>query len=376
MKFLHISDLHIGKRLNELSLIEDQKYILDLIISEAGANKVDAVLIAGDVYDKSVPTTEAVTLFDEFLVGLSALKIPVFVISGNHDSPERLAFGSRLIEASGVYISAVYNGVYEPVTLSDEFGECCIYMLPFVKPATVRRVFPEAGIEDYTDAVRVAIENMNIDESKRNLLIAHQFVSGAEKSDTEDISVGGLDNVDASVFSPFDYVSLGHIHRPQSSTERVRYCGAPLKYSFSEAEHKKSLTIVTLKEKGNVQIEEIPLTPLRDMVCIRGSYAEIMSSGRQDASHRESFVRVTLTDEEEIPDAIAGLRTFYPNIMELRYDNTRTRNIGKLEGTVDINNRSPLDLVSEFYSLRNGKDMSEEQTAIVEKLIEEIWGAE
>lgn len=376
MKFLHISDLHIGKRLNELSLIEDQKYILDLIISEAGANKVDAVLIAGDVYDKSVPTTEAVTLFDEFLVGLSALKIPVFVISGNHDSPERLAFGSRLIEASGVYISAVYNGVCEPVTLKDEFGECCIYMLPFVKPATVRRVFPEAGIEDYTDAVRVAIENMNIDESKRNLLIAHQFVTGAEKSDSEDISVGGLDNVDASVFSPFDYVALGHIHRPQSSTDRVRYCGTPLKYSFSEAEHKKSLTIVTLKEKGNVQIEEIPLTPLRDMVCIRGSYAEIMSSGRQDASHRESFVRVTLTDEEEIPDAIAGLRTVYPNIMELRYDNTRTRNIGKVEGTVDINNRSPLDLVSEFYSLRNGKDMSEEQTAIVEKLIEEIWGAE
>ena len=376
MKFLHISDLHIGKRLNEFSLIEDQKYILDRIIEEAEKNKVDALLIAGDVYDKSIPPTEAVTLFDDFLVALSCKNIPVLVISGNHDSPERLAFGSRLIEASGIYISAVYNGVSRPVTLTDEYGECCIYMLPFVKPATVRRFFPEARIDSYTDALSLAIENMNIDEGKRNLLIAHQFVTGAQRSDSEDVSVGGLDNVDASVFSPFDYVALGHIHGPQNPTDNVRYCGTPLKYSFSEVEHKKSLTLITLKEKGSVEIEEIPLSPMREMVCLKGNYAEIIESGRLDDSHRESFVRVTLTDEDEIPDAIAGLRTVYHNIMELRYDNTRTRNIGKIEGTINIQNRSALELVSEFYTLRNGKEMSEEQTAIVEKLIEEIWGAE
>ena len=263
MKLLHLSDLHLGKRVNEFSMLEDQAYILTKILNTIDDEKPDAVLIAGDVYDKSVPSAEAVGLFDDFLVKLAKKQVPAFVISGNHDSPERLAFANRLIDASGIHLSPVYSGDVRPVTLTDAFGPVHIYMLPFVKPAHVRRFFPDEEIISYTDALAAAIRQMDPDLSARNVLLTHQFVTGAERSESEEISVGGTDNVDASVFEGFDYVALGHIHGPQNiGSERIRYCGTPLKYSFSEASHKKSVTVAELGEKGSLTVRTVPLLPM------------------------------------------------------------------------------------------------------------------
>ena len=246
MKFVHLSDLHIGKRVNGFSMLEDQKYILDSITEIIKTECPDAVFIAGDVYDKSVPPAEAVQLFDDFLVTLAQLNPKIFVISGNHDSAERIAFGGRLMESDGVYMSPVYNGRVIPVEINDKYGPVRIYMLPFIKPAHVRAAFPDEEIYSYTDAVRTAIDKMNIDTTVRNILITHQFVTGASKCDSEDITVGGTDNVDAYVFEPFDYTALGHIHGPQNAgSDSIRYCGTPLKYSFSECGHKKSVTVGT-----------------------------------------------------------------------------------------------------------------------------------
>ena len=257
MKLIHLSDLHLGKRVNEFSMIEDQEYILREILGIVREEEPDGVLIAGDIYDKSVPSVEAVELFDDFLKRLARQKTPVFIISGNHDSPERLAFAAELIEPSGIYIAPAYNGKVAPVSLSDAHGEVHIYMLPFIKPVHVRRIFPEDKVESYTDAVRAAIAHMNVAESERNILMTHQFVTGAARSDSEDICVGGSDNVDASVFQVFDYVALGHIHGPQNAGgEKARYCGSPLKYSFSEAGHRKSVTVVEMEEKGQVKVRD------------------------------------------------------------------------------------------------------------------------
>ena len=249
MKLIHLSDLHLGKRVNEFSMLEDQAYILEQILTIIDAEQPQAVLVAGDIYDKAVPSAEAVQLFDDFLCRLSWRRLQVFVISGNHDSAERIAFGGRLMDGSGIHLSPVYDGTVEPISLTDEWGAVDVYLLPFVKPAHVRRFFPEASIESYTDAMAVAISAMEIKEDRRNILLTHQFVTGALRSDSEQISVGGADNVDAAVFASFDYVALGHIHRPQSiGREAVRYCGTPLKYSFSEAGHRKSVTVVELRE--------------------------------------------------------------------------------------------------------------------------------
>lgn len=269
MKFMHLSDLHLGKRVNEYSMLEDQEYILKKIIGIADSEACDAVLIAGDIYDKSVPSAEAVQLFDDFLVQLAKRKLQVFVISGNHDSPERIAFGSRIMDAEGIHISPVYNGDIKPVTLKDEFGIINIYMLPFIKPANVRRYCDEE-INSYTDALKYVISKMNVNTTQRNILITHQFVTGSVRSDSEEISVGGSDNVDAYVFEPFDYTALGHIHSPQKcGSEKIRYCGTPLKYSFSEAKDKKSVTIAELLEKGKLNIRTVELIPQHDLVEIR-----------------------------------------------------------------------------------------------------------
>lgn len=262
MKLIHLSDLHLGKRVNDFSMLEDQQYILAEILQIIDREKPDGVLIAGDVYDKSVPSAEAVALLDDFLVRLSKRELRIFVISGNHDSPERMAFGGRLMERSGVHLAPVYDGRVEPVVLTDEYGPVKLYLLPFVKPSHVRRCFPEREIATYTDAVAAAVEAMGVDTAVRNVLVTHQFVTGAARCDSEELSVGGTDNVDASVFDPFDYVALGHIHGPQQvGRETVRYCGTPLKYSFSEAGHKKSVTVVELGAKGSVTIRTIPLKP-------------------------------------------------------------------------------------------------------------------
>lgn len=375
MKLIHLSDLHLGKRVNDFSMLEDQQYILAEILQIIDREKPDGVLIAGDVYDKSVPSAEAVALLDDFLVRLSKRELRIFVISGNHDSPERMAFGGRLMERSGVHLAPVYDGRVEPVVLTDEYGPVKLYLLPFVKPSHVRRCFPEREISTYTDAVAAAIEAMGVDTTARNVLVTHQFVTGAARCDSEELSVGGTDNVDAAVFAPFDYVALGHIHGPQQvGRETVRYCGTPLKYSFSEAGHKKSVTVVELGAKGSVTIRTIPLKPLRDMVELRGTYEELtLRAFYEGTSYPRDYIHITLTDEEDIPDAVGKLRIIYPNLMKLDYDNKRTRAGIHLEGAEDVQQKSPLELLEEFYSSQNGQPMSEEQRAFARDMMERIW---
>lgn len=374
MRFVHLSDLHLGKRLNEYSLLGDQEYILTKIINVIDSEKPEGILIAGDVYDKSIPSAEAVQMFDDFLTRLAKRNLQVFVISGNHDSPERMSFGSRLMDQSGIHISQAYNGRTMPFTMSDEYGDVNVYMLSFVKPAHVRR-FSEEDIETYTDAMRVAIDGMNVDQNTRNVLITHQFVTGATRSESEDISVGGSDNVDVSVFDGFDYVALGHIHSTQNCTsERVRYCGTPLKYSFSEAKDKKSVTVVDLAEKGSLSVRTIPLEPMRDMVEIKGKYNEItLKSFYENTSYQEDYTHITLTNEEDVVDAIGKLRTVYHNLMKLDYDNKRTRSASQVDGATDVETKSPIEIFSDFYELQNNQPMSDEQKAFVEELIEQVW---
>lgn len=377
MKLIHLSDLHIGKRVNEFSMLEDQKHILDSIIEIIEAEVPDGILIAGDVYDKSVPSAEAVQLLDSFLCRIAENKIPAYIISGNHDSAERLSFGGRLMDISGIHISPVYNGTVTPLTLSDEYGTVNIYMLPFIKPVNVRRFCPEAEITSYTDAVRVAVENMHINKDGRNIIVTHQFVTGAQRSDSEDISVGGSDNVDSSVFDGFDYVALGHIHAPQKiERETVRYCGTPLKYSFSESRHEKSVTVIEMREKGNITIRTVPLTPLRDMREIKGKYEDIVLRDNYLGTATDDYVRVTLTDENDIPDAMSRLRVIYPNIMKLDYDNTRTRGNRVAGAAEDIERKSPLELFGEFYEKQNNQPMTKEEVDFVAALIEKIWEGE
>lgn len=378
MKLIHLSDIHLGKRVNEFSMLEDQAHILKKILAVVDEEKPNGVLIAGDVYDKSVPSTEAVQLFDDFLVRLAERKLPVFIISGNHDSPERLSFANRLIDAVGIHLAPVYNGVVEPITLSDEYGPVNVYMLPFIKPAHVRGFFPDTEVTGYSDAVAAAIGRMNIDKTQRNVLITHQFVTGAQRSDSEEFSVGGTDNIGAEVFCDFDYVALGHIHGPQNmDSGRIRYCGSPLKYSFSEAAQQKSVTVAELKEKGTLEIHTVPLIPRRDMVELKGSYQQLtLREFYENTTYQEDYTHITLTDEEDIPDAVAKLRTVYHNLMKLDYDNTRTRHSAAISGAENVETRSPIDLFAEFYELQNGLPMSAEQTELVASLIEKIWEGE
>ena len=377
MKLIHLSDLHLGKRVNEYSMLEDQTDILSKILTVIDEEKPDGVLIAGDVYDKSVPSAEAVVLFDEFLTQLAGRDLEVFIISGNHDSPERMAFGSRLMDRSGIHLSQVYSGKVTPYVLTDGHGSVYVYMLPFVKPAHVRRFFGEE-ILTYTDAVATAIDHMEPDPTARNILITHQFVTGAFRSESEEISVGGTDNVDASVFEGFDYVALGHIHSPQNcGSERIRSCGTPLKYSFSEAKDQKSVTVVELGEKGSLTVRTVPLIPKRDMVEIKGSYEEItLKSFYEDTTYQDDYLHITLTDEEDVVDAIGKLRVIYRNLMKLDYDNKRTRSAARVEGAEDVETRSPLQHFASLYELQNNQAMNDEQKKFMEALIEQIWGGE
>ncbi|MCI5594492.1 MAG: exonuclease SbcCD subunit D [Clostridiales bacterium] len=374
MKLIHLSDIHLGKRVNEYSMIEDQEYILKRIINIVDDEMPDGVIIAGDVYDKSVPSAEAVQLFDDFLVRLAKRKIEVFVISGNHDSPERIAFASRIMDASGIHMSPVYTGEIVPISMHDEYGEVTVYMLPFVKPVNVRR-FCEDEITTYTEAVKHAVLKMNINPDNRNVLVTHQFVTGARRSESEEISVGGTDNVDAGVFDDFDYVALGHIHSPQNcGSDKIRYCGTPLKYSFSEARDKKSVTVVEIAEKGNVTYRTVELVPKHDLVELKGTYAELtLKSFYENTTWQDDYTHITLTDEEDVPDAIGKLRTVYRRLMKLDYDNKRTRSNAEISGAADIESKSPLELFSDFYALQNNQLMNEEQTVFMQELIQNIW---
>lgn len=419
MKFLHLADLHIGKRVCEHNMLDEQVHILGEVLDIARKESPDAVLIAGDVYDKSVPSAEAVAVLDDFLVKLAATGTKVFVLSGNHDSAERIAFGGRLMQGMGVYMSPVYNGEFAPVTLKDEMGEVDLWMLPFVRPADVRAHFESdeecAAVTDYTSAMRMAIAQMKFTEGRRNVLVAHQFVTGAERSESEE-NVGGLDNVDASVFEKFDYVALGHIHKPQNvakdgdGTVRVRYSGTPLKYSLSEATHAKSVTVVELggnagnefrtagvicddidvhagdlfagsEMRAALQVREVPLKPLHDVREIRGTFAEVVSPEFRTAqvaagNKLDDFVYVKLTDENDVPDAAQKLRGIYSNLMMLDYDNERTRNQQIVVGVEAVEKKSPMQLFGEFFSEMTRREMNSEECEFVQSIVDGIWEGE
>lgn len=384
MKLMHLSDLHLGKKLNEFSLLEDQKYILKQLLAMAAAERPDAVLLAGDIYDKGVPPAEAVQLCDDFLTELAALEMPVCVISGNHDSAERLAFGARLMQGSGVHVAACYTGQEQKLSLQDAFGTVNIYLLPFLKPAVVRYCLDEQEAEQissYHEAVQAAAARLQVDASQRNVLVAHQFVTGAQTAGSEAVSVGGLDNVGAEVFAAFDYVALGHIHNAQNvGGKNIRYCGTPLKYSFAEWQQQKSATVVELGAKGELQIRELPLKPWRELRKIRGSYDEIMRRSFYENFPADSdgrlldFYHITLMDEEDVLDAAQKLRSVYKNLLQLGYDNKRTQRNGEVEADAAAEQKSSLELIEEFYALQNNQELGQEQRRFVTELLQRLEG--
>ena len=377
LRFAHLSDLHLGKRVCEFSMLEDQKYILEQILALLDAHPVDGVLLAGDLYDKPVPPAEAVRLLDWFLTQLAARGLPVFAISGNHDSADRVAFGSALLETSRVYVSPVFSGAPQPICLADEHGPVDVYLLPFLKPASVRHVWPDEPIESYNDALACVLRHCTPDPGHRSLLVAHQFVAGAAACESEEPSVGGLDCVDAALFDGFDYVALGHLHSPQKvGRDTLRYCGTPLKYSFSEAHQHKSATFVELGPKGEVTLSTAPLTPKHDLRELRGSYMELTDRRSYAGTATDDYLHITLTDEQDVPDALARLRVIYPNLMRLDYDNLRTRTQADLDAPAQTEQKTPLEHFAAFYALQNNQPLSAEQAAFCQQLIETLWKEE
>ena len=377
MKILHTSDLHIGKRVKEFSMLDEQRFILNQILTTAETEQPDAIILAGDIYDKSVPSAEAVSLFDDFLVSLARLGKSIFIISGNHDSPERISFASRIMQASKIYLSPVYDGTIRPVILPDGESEVAFYLLPFIKPSVVLHYADEGtDIKTYDDAMRYVVSKMDIDKSRRNILIAHQYVTGAERSESEDMVIGGLDNVDASVFAPFDYVALGHLHRPQyCGRATIRYSGSPLKYSFSEVFDKKSVTIIEINASQAPVVTEHALTPLHEWYALRGTYDELTALDYYDGKgYQEAYVSITLTDEDDIPDGMRKLRTIYHRLMELSYDNKRTRagmtNIGK---PMNVNELNPIELFGELFEKQNAQPLTDRQRQYVNSLIDQVF---
>lgn len=375
---MHLADLHLGKRVNGFSMMEDQEYILNRILEIMEEEQPDGLLIAGDVYDKTIPPAEAVRRMDDFLTAVAAKHVPVFLISGNHDSAERVAFGHQLMQGSGIWISPVYDGTIRHRTLEDRWGEVNIYLVPFLRPSVVRSFFPDVEIEDYTDALRTIIEDLQVDTSRRNVVLAHQFVTAAgalpETCDSEQLSVGGLNRVDGSVFSPFDYTALGHLHGPQRvGSETIRYAGSPLKYSFSELHQKKSVTVAELRAKGETEIRQIPLQPRREMTELRGTFEEILEAARKKGEPQTDYYHMILTDETDVVDALSRLREYYPNIMLLDYDNRRTRSQKEVEQLDRVEERTPGELFAALYEQQNGQEMDSDRKEYLDGLIREIW---
>ncbi|MCD7753669.1 MAG: exonuclease SbcCD subunit D [Clostridiales bacterium] len=374
MKLLHLSDLHLGKRLNGCSLLADQRAMLEQVLRLS--EEADAVLLAGDIYDRADPSAEAVSLFDRFLTRLSGRGKPVCIISGNHDSPQRLSFGASLMGESGVHIAPVYDGTVEPVIFRDAWGEVAVWLLPFLKPAALRPVCPEGSVSTCQEAVAWALERMDLDPACRNVLVAHQYVAGTALCQSEELNIGGLDQVDAALFDGFDYVALGHIHTPQQvGRETVRYCGSPLKYSASEAGQTKGALLVTLEEKGKVTVEQRPIRPFHDLVCLEGSYLELTDRRFWQDRDREDYTYITLTDEEDVPQAMGKLRAVYPNLLGLRYDNQRTRTRQSVSSSAPEEQR-PLELLERFYQAQNNRPLSDEQRAYAKGLLGELWEGE
>ncbi len=378
MKLIHLSDLHIGKKVNGFSMLQDQSYILNQILEKIDEEPhIDVVILAGDIYDKPVPSAEAVQLFDHFLSELATRSFNTMIISGNHDSAERIAFGSQLFSKNNIYIGRPYNGTVEPIILEDAFGPVHFYLLPFIKPTHVRAVYPDAEIISYSDAIATAISHMPIEkkDNVRNVMITHQFVAGSTPCESEELAIGGSDAIATSVFDDFDYVALGHIHGAQRvGRDTIRYSGTPLKYSFSECAHTKSMTIVELNAKDNIQIRTLPLSPLLDLIELRGTYEELTARSFYIDMNVNNYMHITLTDEWDIPDALGKLRTIYPNIMKLDYDNARTRSHVDMSLPTNVDHQSPMELFGEFYALQNADaTMIPEQITYLQELMEEIW---
>ncbi len=377
MKLMHLSDLHLGKLVLEQSMIDDQKYILNQIIDIVKKEKVDIVLIAGDVYDKSIPTIEAVNLFSNFLTKLYKLKVLVFVISGNHDSKDRLSFGNELFVDNGIYIEGIFNGNLRCETTNDKYGKLNIYMLPFIKLVEIKRFYPDEIIDTYEDAIKCILKHSSINKNERNIIMVHQFVTSLGedviRSDSESISLGGIDNIDVTLFKDFDYVAMGHIHGPQKvGRETARYSGSPLKYSFSEVNQKKSVCIIEFNSKEDINISKIPLIPIRDMRVIKGPFDKLISKEIVNLENKNDYLDVVLTDDDYIINAIGKLRKFYPNILKLEYENKISSNDVLDNIDIDKSNMSPIDLFSEFYKMQNGIELPAKKKKIIEEVIKEV----
>ena len=380
MKFLHLSDLHLGKRLIDMSLLEDQEHILDEIVRVAKEEEVKAVLISGDIYDRSNPASEAMALFSRFVHCLKQLGCLVLVISGNHDSSERVAYFGELVCDSGVFLSPVYNGHISPVETSDDYGVVAFYLMPYIHPDVVRHFFPDEKCENANDAAALVLGEIHPNPAHRNVILSHQLIFGSEFDEREQRSVGTLDNVDAALYEAFDYVALGHIHKAQNVGRpdgTMRYCGTPMKYSKKEALSEKSVTVVELREKGDVSVRTVQLTPLREMRLVRGSFDEVITRGPESGTEGDYFF-ITLTDDEDILHAASRLRERFGRVLDVDFDNARTRSDSELtiDGIPDIEQKSPLELIMELYRLTHSTDMSDEARAFTEKMIRETEGFE
>ncbi|MEG0919472.1 MAG: exonuclease SbcCD subunit D [Anaerovoracaceae bacterium] len=374
MKFIHLSDLHIGKRVNEFNMLEDQKFILEEILATIDEENVNAALIAGDVYDKTVPAVEAVKVFDWFLTELYRRKLEVYMISGNHDSAERLAFGNRLLAEEGIYVSEAFDGEIKSVISKASGGNVQVFMMPYIKPISVRKYFENQEVVTYDTAIKVVMDSLDVDKNKVNIILAHQFVAGAARCESEEIAIGGVDSISLENFNDFDYVALGHLHGPQKlGRDTVRYAGSPLKYSFSEVNHNKSVPLIEVSDSGDVRVTLAPLKPLRDMRVIRGTYDQVMAFDFYKDSNVDDYIKVVLTDEEPIHEVLSKLRSVYPNIMTLEFDNTRTKKSAEVKAFEEIEQETPYNLISKFYEIRNNQEMTEKQSEICNTLIEEIW---
>lgn len=375
MKLMHLADLHIGKRVNDFSMIEDQRYVFKQIMDLMDQQEINAVLLAGDVFDKSIPSVEAIQLFDWFITKMSEKSIPCYIIGGNHDSGERLSLASSLLEKQGLIVEGTLKDSVKSVELQDDYGTVWIHMIPYIKPIHVKNEFPDASIESYEDAMKYLVSTLTLNPNERHVLMAHQLVLNAttplEFSDSEVLSIGGLDQISYEVFNQFDYVALGHLHKSQKvGREGIRYSGSPLKYSFSEVNHKKAVTVVTLKGKGDIEIEQIPLTPLRDLRKIRGPLEEIL----KHVNTSQDYVHVTLTDQEELVDALLKVRSVYPNTMILEFDKNKIEVTNK--ESIDVSQKTDIELFVSFFHQQNQTDLTKQQLSFVKQIMEDCRGEE
>ena len=377
MKFLHLGDLHLGKTLSDFDLIEDQRYILDQILRIADKESIDGVFIAGDVYDKSIPSEAATRLLDYFLIELAKKEIKVFMVSGNHDSDDRLNYGSALFASNQIFISAVFDGTLHKQSFADGDTEIAIYMLPFVKASQVRHYFPDEDIRNYDDAVRAIIKNTVINRKHKNILVAHQFVAGREEdpalAGSESIgtqSVGLVEKIGYDCFDDFDYVALGHIHSPQKvGRDEIRYSGSPMQYSLSEANNEKTVPLITVSAEESVRIELVPLKPMRNMRHIKGTLKELLD--KKNVKATEDFIYATLTDEDIVNDAMGIFQQVYPNTVRIDYDNSHTKEIEQVDISRIAENKTFPELIGDFYRQMYGCEITEEEMDVMRTVARE-----